>query len=354
MDENIQRYYRILNVDPSASQGQITQAYRDLIKVWDPQRFANSPRLEAIAEEKTKEIIEAYHAILALGVPDTPSTPPAPQVPLIADHNVQHSIGAQPLPVQVEPPPPPPEPSIFIPQPLRTAPPPPRPPEPARPPEQPVAAPAMPPRLTEEYTLVADNRPQQKVEEKAAKRTSGLLEVAVFAVVVALILGGVFFVIQRANGTSGGSKPAAPAAVATPEIPTTPDPGQAKAPGRAHSSRRTIETPGTVPTSGAELIAPRGRTGAGRFRIRNESGQDAIIRVAEQEAPGSPLRLVYVRAAGEATISGIGPGMYLVSYSLGSYEKKSRSFSRPAGPFQFVQVQGAAGVQGDEYKLVIR
>ncbi|MDA8090568.1 MAG: lysozyme inhibitor LprI family protein [Nitrospiraceae bacterium] len=43
---------------------QIRESYRDLVKVWHPDRFAHDPKLQQKAEEKLKEINLAYQAIL--------------------------------------------------------------------------------------------------------------------------------------------------------------------------------------------------------------------------------------------------------------------------------------------------
>lgn len=54
------KYFEILGLRPGASQKEIKAAYRDLAKVWHPDRFSSDPRLQAKAQEKLKEIIEAY------------------------------------------------------------------------------------------------------------------------------------------------------------------------------------------------------------------------------------------------------------------------------------------------------
>jgi len=46
---------------PSASFGEVKAAYRDLVKVWHPDRFPHDPRLQHKAEEKLKELNTAYH-----------------------------------------------------------------------------------------------------------------------------------------------------------------------------------------------------------------------------------------------------------------------------------------------------
>ena len=57
----INHYYKVLDLQPGASQKDIKQAYKDLVLVWHPDRFPNSPRLQKIAEEKIKEINTAYN-----------------------------------------------------------------------------------------------------------------------------------------------------------------------------------------------------------------------------------------------------------------------------------------------------
>jgi WD40 repeat protein len=57
---DIDRYYRILELNSGASPEEVRQAYRDLAVVWHPDRFAHSPRLQEKAQAKMKEINEAY------------------------------------------------------------------------------------------------------------------------------------------------------------------------------------------------------------------------------------------------------------------------------------------------------
>lgn len=55
--------YRLLDLDPRASDEEVRRAHRDLLKVWHPDRFAHDPSLRQKAEEKTKTINEAYETI---------------------------------------------------------------------------------------------------------------------------------------------------------------------------------------------------------------------------------------------------------------------------------------------------
>src|SRR5438477_5291542 len=50
----------VLALRPGASALEIKGAYRDLVKVWHPDRFGSDPRLREKAEDKLKQINEAY------------------------------------------------------------------------------------------------------------------------------------------------------------------------------------------------------------------------------------------------------------------------------------------------------
>lgn len=60
MRDERSRCYELLGVAPGASAGELKAAHRDLVKVWHPDRFSHDPRLREKAQEKLKEINEAY------------------------------------------------------------------------------------------------------------------------------------------------------------------------------------------------------------------------------------------------------------------------------------------------------
>ena len=57
---NLEDAYRILDVEPTASDFELKRAHRDLTKVWHPDRFGHDPALRQRAEEKLKAVHEAY------------------------------------------------------------------------------------------------------------------------------------------------------------------------------------------------------------------------------------------------------------------------------------------------------
>ena len=54
---------RILGLERTATSVEIKQAYRDLAKVWHPDRSPNDPRLQEKAQETLKRVNEAYQRI---------------------------------------------------------------------------------------------------------------------------------------------------------------------------------------------------------------------------------------------------------------------------------------------------
>jgi preprotein translocase subunit Sec63 len=74
--------YRILDLDSGASDEELKTAWRDLSKVWHPDRFVHDRDIQRKAEEKLKAINEAYEKIRADRERGgfRPSRPAAPEV----------------------------------------------------------------------------------------------------------------------------------------------------------------------------------------------------------------------------------------------------------------------------------
>jgi formylglycine-generating enzyme required for sulfatase activity/uncharacterized RDD family membrane protein YckC len=60
------KYYQILGLDPGASERELFQAYKILIRALQPDRFGKGETNQKIAEEKIKEIDEAFKTLLLL------------------------------------------------------------------------------------------------------------------------------------------------------------------------------------------------------------------------------------------------------------------------------------------------
>jgi len=61
--DDISRSYQVFGLQPGASLDAVKQSYRDLVRVWHPDRFAHDERLRQIAQDKLKEINGAYKVL---------------------------------------------------------------------------------------------------------------------------------------------------------------------------------------------------------------------------------------------------------------------------------------------------
>ena len=94
MYDERERCLELLGMKPGASVQEIKAAYRDLAKVWHPDRFAHDPRLQEKAQDKLKEINEAYESLISgkytrsAGNARPSNEPPAPHAsPSRSQHN---------------------------------------------------------------------------------------------------------------------------------------------------------------------------------------------------------------------------------------------------------------------------
>ena len=76
MSADLSKAYEVLGVKPGVSIKELKAAHRDLAKVWHPDRFLHDPRLQEKAQEKLKEINEAYEQISSGKVPRPVNAPP--------------------------------------------------------------------------------------------------------------------------------------------------------------------------------------------------------------------------------------------------------------------------------------
>ncbi|HET7711143.1 MAG TPA: J domain-containing protein [Thermoanaerobaculia bacterium] len=59
----VEESYRLLDLEPGATDDEVKAAWRDLTKVWHPDRFEHDQDLRRKAQEKLKAINEAYESI---------------------------------------------------------------------------------------------------------------------------------------------------------------------------------------------------------------------------------------------------------------------------------------------------
>lgn len=64
MKSDIKELYRVLDLEPGANLAAVRQAYRQLVKVWHPDRFGHDQTLQAVASEKLKKINSSYEAMV--------------------------------------------------------------------------------------------------------------------------------------------------------------------------------------------------------------------------------------------------------------------------------------------------
>jgi DnaJ-class molecular chaperone len=68
--KRIVEYRRLLDITPDTDLGGLKSTYRNLMKEWHPDKYTNDDERKAEAEDKSKEIIEAYHFLVSIA-PET-------------------------------------------------------------------------------------------------------------------------------------------------------------------------------------------------------------------------------------------------------------------------------------------
>ena len=84
MSTDLNKAYELLGVKPGVPMRELKAAHRDLAKVWHPDRFQHDPRLQEKAQEKLKEINEAYDLLSSGKVPRPQPVSPKPPPPQAA------------------------------------------------------------------------------------------------------------------------------------------------------------------------------------------------------------------------------------------------------------------------------
>src|SRR5215470_2582119 len=84
MPDRYEHSLHVLGLEPGATQQAVKDAYRDLVKVWHPDRFGSDARLREKAQDKLREVnaafeqLRGYSATNARRRPE-PVRPPQPR-----------------------------------------------------------------------------------------------------------------------------------------------------------------------------------------------------------------------------------------------------------------------------------
>jgi hypothetical protein len=65
MNQQINEFYRELDLKPGADLSSVRQSYRQLVKVWHPDRFGHDAKLQTVANDRLRRINCAYEKLLA-------------------------------------------------------------------------------------------------------------------------------------------------------------------------------------------------------------------------------------------------------------------------------------------------
>jgi tetratricopeptide (TPR) repeat protein len=88
MNQQIKDFYRELDLEPGDDLVSVRESYRQLVKVWHPDRFTHDHKLQTMANDKLRRIILAYEALLAFfeaeGIAQS-SSPPKAEAPAGSD-----------------------------------------------------------------------------------------------------------------------------------------------------------------------------------------------------------------------------------------------------------------------------
>ena len=111
------------------------------------------------------------------------------------------------------------------------------------------------------------------------------------------------------------------------------------------------------PASGADLL-PMGRGGAGELGLSNRSNLEAIVKLVGRNH--TIVRAVYVAPNASTVIHSIGIGVYSLFVDLGHdldvehLRFESHRFTpTPLGPFQFAEITSEVGVSGNRYDVIL-
>jgi len=104
MNNDLQDCYAILDLKPGVPLEKVKDAYRELVRVWHPDRFAHDPALQQKAQEKLKLINLAYEKICQVNVEEYDNVASGKAVSFSSNKSIQPCESTAPQPSQGNPP----------------------------------------------------------------------------------------------------------------------------------------------------------------------------------------------------------------------------------------------------------
>lgn len=339
---------RILNVSADATPKTVRQAYLDLARVWHPDRFQSDERLRKIAEDRFREVNQAYEVLRKYRPPV--SSPDPGQGP-----GSEEFSGGD----------------------FSAAPPPFRRPFHDRFGHRPF-------RCRTHFQKISESISQNAgyaaivilvlaLPFLAASQLANLLRVP--SLDTNLISSGGFQskylspmqainprtdILSAAQALTRWSRAEAsdfsrPVRHGFPKSPAATDRKMAQEGNRKYSVATT--TPQVPPPNGTELISAGNRTGVGELRLSNHTVREVVFELVSNRLI---RRAVYVAPNESATLRFIPVGVYALHVELGTdldvqhlAFRSDRRNAAPLGPFQFQQVTSETGITGNHYDVVL-
>ena len=297
--------FRALGLDPDASWTTIRQTYKDLVRVWHPDRFLSDPGLQQRAEQRLLLINHAYRALREWRMAGAAAPPTAAEA-------------AEPSP-----------PSTVHP---------------------------APPAKCARFRLRLRFRWPMRMVWAVLVSLSPL---ALGSLILSAIQLPTFDSLALPNDPSRRALPA-PSAwardAALDLFAAMPTIGGAVT---SQTSAPLVQpAPPTTPRNGAELLRTH-MHGGSELMVSNPTNRDAIAKLVESDKT-SPVRMVYIQAKSEAAILHIAPGQYDLLAEIGAdwdashiRFKKDRLALPRCGPFQCIDVTSSRGTYGPKFQIVL-
>jgi len=336
--------FRALGVASDASWEEVRQAYKDLVRVWHPDRFQSDPQLRERAQQKLQKINDAYCALknsqLFKGCQPEPAPPPPPPSagPAVPVHPRPRRVLARLLR------------GLQFGWPLKIA---------------WFAFVCLTLLFFASLAVNALRVPSlESILLQSGQPTPVILTPSRFIDSVGGRLATANELSAWARGEGGDLwRSISKAGVRPPERLGTaggpvPQPDDA-APRDPPRHRDAAAFAPVTPVNGTELLWTR-RSGAGELWVSNDTDRDALATLVQAHT-AAPLRAIYIQAKSKVCMRNIAPGVYDLLAEVGENWDRNHMHFRAgrqaldrSGPFQCIDMTTAQGTSGCRYDIVLR